>query len=281
MAFLAPSFLRARRMRMLGAALALLVLSGPVLADDTPFDLESSSWMSFDRYKDQPSHWLAPDQRSAVEAQPVVAAPPVLPPSMPLVKDSVQPIQTPVMPGLNKNFNIKVDSTADDHIVPGLSDNPGAAPDMNLQDNEWKDAVEAAKQSTQDIAKPDKSDNASFNVRYSALPPWIKPADKSAPAMTPVPPKPAPAPVKIAQPVAPPPPAAPKPAMTAADAAACAALDAYKKHQLEAIQSDRQTLKALQDAIAQLGLQKQLDFLPGVSGSLNAAQAAGASTKKN
>ena len=66
----------------------------------------------------------------------------------------------------------------------------------------------------------------------------------------------------------------PAPAVSTADAAACAALDAYKKRQLEAIESDRQTLTALQNAIAQLGLQKQLDFLPGVSGSLN-AQAAG------
>ena len=36
------------------------------------------------------------------------------------------------------------------------------------------------------------------------------------------------------------------------------ALDAYKKRQLAAIESDRQTLSALQGAIAQLGLQKQL-----------------------
>jgi hypothetical protein len=60
----------------------------------------------------------------------------------------------------------------------------------------------------------------------------------------------------------------PKPKLSAADAAACAALDAYKKRQLAAIESDRQTLSALQNAIAQLGLNKQLDFMIGAGGSL-------------
>lgn len=44
------------------------------------------------------------------------------------------------------------------------------------------------------------------------------------------------------------------------DAEAMAAFAAYKKKQLEAIESDRQTLMALQAAIQDLGLTKKLDF---------------------
>jgi len=48
----------------------------------------------------------------------------------------------------------------------------------------------------------------------------------------------------------------------------CAAVTAYKKQQLAAIESDRQTLNALQAAIADLGLDKKIDFTHGASGSL-------------
>jgi hypothetical protein len=58
------------------------------------------------------------------------------------------------------------------------------------------------------------------------------------------------------------------PKKTPEEAAACAAIDAYKKQQLQAIQSDRQTLKALQDAIKQLGLQKELNFMAGAQGGV-------------
>jgi hypothetical protein len=53
-----------------------------------------------------------------------------------------------------------------------------------------------------------------------------------------------------------------------ADLAACAAIDAYKKRQLDAIEGDRRTLDALQTAIKQLGLEKQLSFMTGAQGSV-------------
>lgn len=43
--------------------------------------------------------------------------------------------------------------------------------------------------------------------------------------------------------------------------AACKALDAYKRNQLQAIESDRKTLDALRAAITELGLDKKLDFM--------------------
>lgn len=46
-----------------------------------------------------------------------------------------------------------------------------------------------------------------------------------------------------------------------AEASAQAALDAYKKQQLDALQSDKETLKALQAAIKTLGFTNQLNFV--------------------
>lgn len=59
---------------------------------------------------------------------------------------------------------------------------------------------------------------------------------------------------------------------TPEEAAACAALDAYKKRQLDALQSDRQTLKALQNAIRSLGLSAQLDFMTEPDSALGVPQ---------
>lgn len=273
---LAPFSLRARRLPILGAVLTFLLFSGAALADDTPFSLESSSWMSFDRYKEQPSNWLAPDQRAQAEGRPVTVPPPVLPASLPNLKEPDQPIETPPLPSLNKNFDIRVDSTADDYALPIIKPDKDNDKDVDgLPSGAWKNASDVAHQNKTDSATSDNGDNtSSANVRFTSLPPWFVPPHKdAAPAMTPAPVKP-PAPViKVAQPAPPPPPPVSK-----ADAEACAALDAYKKRQLEAIESDRQTLTALQNAIAQLGLQKQLDFLPGVGGSLHTA---GSGSAKN
>lgn len=45
--------------------------------------------------------------------------------------------------------------------------------------------------------------------------------------------------------------------------AECKAFETYKKKQLEEIKSDQRTLQQLQSAIADLGLQKQLNFMNG------------------
>ena len=58
------------------------------------------------------------------------------------------------------------------------------------------------------------------------------------------------------------------------EAGACAALDAYKKRQLDAIQRDKETLEALQEAIRSLGLSRQMSFMSEQDGTLAASDGA-------
>lgn len=235
-----------RRVFALGAAVLLFAALVPVhsaRADD-PFDFTSGDWMSFNRYKEDPQAWKKEQEEKAAAplAPPVVLAPqPVIPP--------IRPVVAPVMPGLNSGFDVKVDSTADDttsaaHLTH-LEDNP----DLQLPPTSWQNAKQAAKNGLQTRKEGEETP---LDVRLTYLP--QQPAAKHPKKA-----KKEEAPVKAAQAPAPP----------AADAVDRAAVDAYKKRQLEAIESDRQTLKALQDAIAQLGLQKELNFMTGASGSVN------------
>lgn len=270
MRLLAPvSFFARQHLRLsitLGFALTLLSFSGPALADDDPFDLESSSWMSFERYKEKPSTWMAPEVRNEAAQQPIVATAPTLPPDMPQITPPAHEVVPPVMPGLNKGFDVQVNSTADDDKMPDFSPTkPDTPPGVQIESKNWKDAVETARH--KDMAGED--DRVSHGVRFSYLPnlptaPKPKVAAVKAPAkkIETAQAKPAPAPAVVAPP-------------PTVDPAVCAALDAYKKRQLAAIESDRRTLTALQNAIAQLGLQKQLDFLPGVGGTLTTQTAGG------
>jgi hypothetical protein len=257
-----------------GLVLTLAVFSGAAQADDNPFDLETSSWMSFDRYKDKPSNWIAPEERDEATSQPVIAPPALPPPDMPQIITPASAPLTPVMPGVNANngFDVKVDSTEDDNrpsqsLLNDSGNEPGAAP----RSKDWEDAVAIARHLAQQ--KIAGREEQPFHVRFSNLPvmPTLEP--KAPPATAPAPVAP-PAPAKKIETVQAKPPAPPAPPKV--DAAVCAALDAYKKHQLAAIESDRQTLTALQKAIAQLGLQKKLDFMPGTGGTLD-MQAAGSS----
>jgi hypothetical protein len=265
------SFLHPRACRALGVTLALLALGGPALADDdAPFQMEPSSWMSFDRYKEKPANWIAPDERAQAALQPVVVPPPLTPAGMPVITAPTRAIETPALPGLNKDFDVRVNSTEDDNWKPSAAfTNLNTVPDMDLQDN-WQDAAKAAR-----LNKDKKqiletvSGHPAYDVRLSYLPTRITPIPKATPAkkpelaQTPIPPA-------VAETAATAPKAKPKPVV---DAAACAALDAYKKRQLAAIESDRKTLAALQNAIAQLGLGKQLNFMNGADGSLGMQQA--------
>jgi hypothetical protein len=244
----------------------VLVLSSPALADDDPpFQMEPSSWMSFDRYKEKPANWIAPDERAEAALQPVIVPPPLTPADMPVITPPTRPVETAPLPGLNKDFDVRVNTTEDDNWKPAtaLAD-PDAKPDIDLQDN-WQDAAAAARLNKDKKQTLESSNGHTvYDVRLSYLPARITPLPKAAK-------KAELAQAKISLPAAtiaaaaPPPPA---PKVSAADAAACAALDAYKKRQLAAIESDRKTLSALQSAIAQLGLNKQLDFMAGASGSL-------------
>jgi hypothetical protein len=236
-----------RLQTVFGAVLISMVFGGTAIAEDLPFDLESSSWMSFDRYKEKPSSWVSPSDRAAEALKTIVPPPPTIPPpTVPLPP----PVVAAVMPGVNRGFDVKVDSTEDDNQ---FSESPLAnfdtKPDLQPRKN-WQDAAKAARQSEERKKRSVvDEDHPPLDIRLSYLPrSEVKhKAKAAAPAAKPEPKK-----VKIAQE----PPPAP-----VADAAACAAVDAYKKRQLAAIESDRQTLTALQNAIAQLDLGKQLGFM--------------------
>ncbi len=245
----------------MASMLTLVCLTVPARAD-SPFDLESSSWMSFDRYKEKPSHWMAPEDRAQAVLQPVVVAPPLPPTAMPLLTNETKLVVPPVMPGFNRGFEVKVNSTEDDNqISDSLLNNANADP--NLKDNtDWTDAVAAAKRLAEQKRTGAKEEEPAFtHIRFSALPNIPMPEPKAEKAAV------AAKKIEIAKAKeAPPAAAAPKP--PSVDPAICAALDAYKKRQLAALESDRKTLDALQNAIAQLGLQKKLDFMTGATGVL-------------
>ena len=63
---------------------------------------------------------------------------------------------------------------------------------------------------------------------------------------------------------------------------ACEAFTEHRRRQLEAMESDRQTLAALQSALSELGLSKELGFMAksgsSLSSSANASEAAGTET---
>jgi len=125
--------LRMRDVLALGAALALFACPDPARADD-PFDMESSSWMSFDRYKEKPSTWIAPDARAQAQQTPVIVPPPVMPANMPILTAPTRPVVPAVMPGFNKDFDIQVNSTADDNQIPEFkqNDRPTSGPVLDL-----------------------------------------------------------------------------------------------------------------------------------------------------
>ena len=253
----------------LGLALAAFI---PAYAEDPdPFQFDTGKWMSFDRYKDNTKRKnLAPllndDQTPPNDT---VAAPPPPAPTVTeaaKVAEPTRPISTPLLPGINKGFGIHVQSTSDEEPSPtaplvNLSTNP----DLNLKEHNWQNAKEIDRlmSKMQPQTAGDGETQSKLEIRETYLP-----NRKVAPVTAPPPYKhKRQTPAAAAQqtptedkPVAP---------KSPQEAAACAAIDAYKKQKLDAIQSDRQTLEALQSAITQLGLSKELNFLTDVKGNLN------------
>ncbi|HEU0117557.1 MAG TPA: hypothetical protein VFR09_02885 [Alphaproteobacteria bacterium] len=252
------------------AAIALVAgmctQSLPARADDDPFSMDSVQWMSFDRYKDSIKHG------GSYEPVPVVK--PETPyantdaddahyldgstdkkTSTPAIASPMRPVNPPVMPGMNKGFDVQVGTTEDDRPPVAQIAHIDTDPTVQMQKN-WETTKEAMRR----LASKKGSDDP-LDVRMSFLPSTsIKPIpDPATPHSTEN------KNVNAAMSVA----AVKKQDPNAADYAKWSAeLDAYKKRQLAAIQSDRETLAALQAAISQLGLQKQLDFMPG-SGNLS------------
>ncbi len=221
-----------------------------------PFEFEAGRWMSFERYKDNVRRGLpVPDferrRKEKAESGEDGAKKPAAAggdgddeSDKPEVAAPTRPLAPPMLPGMNKGFEIDVGSTLDD--TRAWTDATDGTPELNLKEQNWQDAVDAARRQAKNGGT--WADNAPLSVRMALLPAF---------SYTPVPPEKK----KLQTPV-------PQKKESPPDQAACDAINAYKKRQLEALQSDRQTLEALQNAIAKLGLQKELNFMPGTRGSL-------------
>lgn len=274
--FLCSSSLTQKRARALALSLAAFVcaLSCSAYADESPFQFENTHWMSFDRYKENVKKGAAapadnPDKESS-PANSATAADahdingdspnPITPPAMASeVAAPTRPINIPVMPGMNKGYEMRVNSTEDERPPLAHITNIDTQPQVALPNRNWQTPKEAARHPNQDADGNDENEHQPLDVRMSFLPnnkvsPVPSPEYKSTHGRK--------APTATA--------AVPEPEKKA-DLAACAAVDAYKKKQLEAIESDRETLTNLQKAITQLGLQKELSFMSGANGAVNQA----------
>ena len=250
-----------------GLALGLVVLlaSGVACASDDPPFQPDTHWVPFSHYKTGDKDTAADEVTDEVAFPKVEPEPPPPPPApaVSAIAAPKRPIDLPILPGLNKGFAVHVNSTDDDYVPPPASaGGKPIAPDIHLSEKKWADPVVTAHSRKAD----DSEDNTPLNVRMSFLPNQ---------KITPIPSPEHPSALELGRaellkkgvvkkkdPKQP-------PAPTPEDAAACAALEAYKKQQLDAIQGDRQTLQALQDAIKSLGLQKQLGFIAGSESALS------------
>jgi len=274
------------------ALMALLAPCAPAHADDDMLDLDTSHWMSFDHYKEKAKHGQDFDPSAAENADKAVALPRIDAPSADAAADAsapaqpapentanaaakdakpgdpqiaapARPLNPPVMPGMNKAYDISVTSTEDDRRPVAQITNIESQPDVKLPENNWLKAADAVKQTSKPAQDADGEDaEQPLNVRFASLPnrkvsPVPSPEYKSNHGR--------------ALELATPPKEEPKNDDHEARAA-LAAMNALKKQQLEAIESDRETLTALQNAISQMGLQKQLSFMAGAKGAVNQAE---------
>ncbi|MDX2028432.1 MAG: hypothetical protein SFW62_07330 [Alphaproteobacteria bacterium] len=210
-----------------------------------PFQLDTGHWMSYQRYKEKADNPESFAQEAApVEQEEIAAAP---------VEEPPKPVAPPAMPGMNKGYNVQINSTEDDvkRQTPKIT-RMESEPEMQLPSQSWQKADDAARRSAQN-SNLNEEEITPLDIRMSMLPSLQAAApptrDNKKKMMTEL--------IK----------APPKP--TDLDAAACAAIDAYKKRELDAIQRDRETLAALQTAISQLGLQKELSFLTDNNSKMN------------
>lgn len=268
--------------------------------DADPFQFDQGRWMSFERYNDYQKRGVKPnviqvrpdyDKEDKDIPQTVGTAPQAMQgdasPAGGTVAQAAnassnhtavdkgaddgkaqamaepsRPLNLPELPGVNKGFSINVQSTsdtADTRPATASIVSADGKPDFKLHEQNWQHAEEVIKNVAAANADVD-DDRRPINVRPSFLPnPDISPV--TAPT------HPSARSARIAHALEKEP--LPKPKATPAQAenqAVCAAIDSYKKKQVEALQSDRQTLLALQSAIADLGLQKQLNFMTGAQG---------------
>lgn len=260
-----------------------VVVPSVVHAEDTdPFQMDTGVWKSFDRYKEEQQQKLlsaatgdlqkdlksveeeekATEEAAAKEAQAKADAPPVTATdskpaevaAAPVLAQPDRPINTPQLPALTTRFSVDVGTTADDAkqvaAAPSRFSHVEADPELQVAKHDWLNPIQVMQQN----AAGEDGDYAHtpINIRLTMLPSYKAPTPYKKVA-----------PQQVASIIAPP------PAAPATDLASCAAVDAYKKRELQAIQSDRQTLAALQAAISELGLNKELSFMSGANSKIN------------
>ena len=246
-------------------ALGLIVLFGGLRTaqaeDEDPFQMNTQRWMSFEHYKDVTKRGTVPIITPAATPEENPAADSTDKPlgqalATPIVAAPKRPLDLPVMPGLNKGFSVRIDSTADDFAAAPVTDAAAAPTTLTLPEQNWHNPP---KKRAGDNVDSDDKEKMAIAVRMSFLPnnkitPIPSPDRESVQARARL--------ALLNQPVKP-------RELQSSNTASCAAVDAFKKQHLQAIQGDRQTLKALQDAITALGLQKQLGFMTGKDSTLN------------
>ncbi|MFY9287669.1 MAG: hypothetical protein WAO98_04115 [Alphaproteobacteria bacterium] len=230
-----------------------------------PFETNTKQWMSFERYKEKAKNGTYEGPEPVVEVQPKVTTPyaevEIPADGSPALAPPTRPLAPPLMPGSNKGFDVRVGTTEDDKPPVAHITNMQAKPLVEFLERNWQNAQEVAKRHQRKSTVDGEEEVGPLDVRMSFLPspkvtpiPGLKPDTNGGRPQSDI---------------------AAASSLRDADkqkndyAAWIASIDAYKKRQLEALQSDRQTLSALQAAIAELGLQKELNFMPGADSTVN------------
>lgn len=254
--------------------------------DNEPFQMDNGHWMSFERYTDyikrnRPvgNEALGEVPRKTDESEPgtvekdvkttkaAAAATAVEPQplSEPTVAAPMRPLNLPLLPGISNGMSVQVDSTLNDKALMPVQivTKDNGESDLHLQEENWQDAADAARKHSEENNASLDADHQPLQVRMSFLPnPKIVPVTQPQRKLRP----------RIADlPSTPRPPLRRETAEAQKASAECAAIDQYKKEQLQALEGDRKTLQALQAAISDLGLSKELNFMTGANGAKNNA----------
>jgi hypothetical protein len=223
----------------------------------SPFDLEAVGWKSYENF-DASAERHAPRESAPLPVEePVKTAKQSEKISIGR-QESPPPLsfRTPPLPGMNNGYHVEVSSTSDkrqkeEDTLEGEQSADIALPDKNWKPLSIKPPVKAASEDDSEAEGKPLEVRMSYlpsrNVKQSPALERESAARKGHEYMR-----------KLAEEKRN---AHVPKATTPEEAAACKALEDLKKQQLVAIQRDRETLKALQEAIRSLGLSKQLDFI--------------------
>ncbi|MDD3371108.1 MAG: hypothetical protein PHE27_04700 [Alphaproteobacteria bacterium] len=269
------SFIKGCRRTCLAAGavgVACSFVSFSAIADEL-FDLDIGTWTSTQTYDANLARKLVPEKPSSSQSDVKLPnqgrespAEPLAAPERTSLRDPSPPpplFKTPPMPSLNKQYTLEVGTTQDDGEKNKLLLlAPGNLSSVGPPDKDWRPLTERL-----NITSPKAEDGVQdhpLNVRMTYLP---------SRAVVPTPSVQGESAVKrghellrklAAQKKR------PKP-KTREEEEACKALDAYKQRQLDALQGDRETLKALQEAIRSLGLTKELEFITEQGSTLSSS----------